>query len=682
VVFEAAPYIVELFPFLIAIPMIVAMIVGKFLRGMQAKPNDASSTMKKVKWVILGPFALIALAFFLFLTLAATVSSEIYGELAMFSFTLFQGSITVGVGIVSGIILIGAYETLGVSAFLVVASFFLIFPLATIYTGTAEGAIGFAINTIDYLFIFFLANTLCCGRFTPMFGMEDPTPKGEAVIYQRIGGKYIIDVVEKLNLRISTDDDQTAKEGLMLFQETEGELGVFIKKVLQEGVPHSSYSGTTGVDSFGARSKMLDKSLKPSGTWTLTNEEFSQRVVRNRILYFIFLIPLVILATLSLADLSLQQNQWTLILTGGIILLSIPLAAFDRLLKHKRMDVDQLLKAAIGQLYGIDSKMLETEIVVDSPVLENTTEAYSFEESPPSTSPPKEVPKDSVKHGEFLERVNACKDDVYTESYKPVYLAGAGFIMVMPTAMVLFLNPIADSINLFNLFLLAICILGIPFIIAGAAWWYKLITATSFYGIRRGILSMAISYLDAKECGIENIGMVLYPPPPRQFVFIGIGGPNAVRYTLERLEKNLSIRQDPSIARKAKETEMKMMRPLAVILFFTTAIMWFIFSMPIFAVAPIFMVLFFAMLFADLVLVLSFGWSYMKSKQLDTQYPDEVQPISEESKVTTILQRLSLEYEYPLRLLVTRNHDNLYYTGRVYTTNTGVQLKEAVFLPS
>ncbi|TFG29503.1 hypothetical protein EU528_09640, partial [Candidatus Thorarchaeota archaeon] len=388
--FEAAPYIVELFPILIAIPMIVAMIVGKFLRGMQAKPHDASSTMKKVKWVILGPFALIALAFFLFLTLAATVSSEIFGNLAMFSFTLFQGSITVGIGCVAGIILIGAYESLGVSAFLMVASFFLIFPLAAIYTGLAEGAIGLAINTIDSLFIFFLATTLCCGRFTPTFGMEGSTPKGEAVIYQRIGGKYIIDVVEKLNHRILTDADQTAKEGLMLFQETEGELGVFIKKVLQEGVPHSSYPGSIGVDSFGVRSKMLDKSLRPSGTWTLTNEEFNQRVVRNRILYFIFLIPLVILATLSLADLSFQQNQWTLILTGGIIVLSIPLAAFDRLLQHKRMDVDQLLKAATGQLYGIDSKMLETEIVADSPVLRSTTEAYSFEESPPSTSPLKE----------------------------------------------------------------------------------------------------------------------------------------------------------------------------------------------------------------------------------------------------------------------------------------------------
>ena len=261
-----------------------------------------------------------------------------------------------------------------------------------------------------------------------------------------------------------------------------------------------------------------------------------------------------------------------------------------------------------------------------------------------------------------------------------MYVAGAGFAMAMPTVMVLFLDPITSELNLFNLTLLVICILGIPLIIAGAAWWYKLVTATSFYGIRRGILSMAISYLDAKESGVENLGMVLYPPPPRQFVFIGIGGPNAARYTLEKLEKNLSIRQDPSIARKAKETEMKMMLPLGVIMLIATSVMWFIFSMPIFAGELIFTGLIFMMLFADLTLVLAFAWNYKKSKQLDSQYPGEVQP-SSDNRVTTILSRLSVEYEYPLRLLVMRNHDSLYYTGRVHTTSTGVELKEAVFLP-
>lgn len=192
---------------------------------------------------------------------------------------------------------------------------------------------------------------------------------------------------------------------------------------------------------------------------------------------------------------------------------------------------------------------------------------------------------------------------------------------------------------------------------------------------------MAISYLDAEESGIEDLGMVFYPPPPRQFVFLGIGGPNATRYTLERLEKNLSIRQDPTIARKAKETEMKMMKPLAVVMVAVTALMAFIASWPMFATYPIFSILLVVILFADLMFVVSFVSTYMKTKKMESQYTDESQPISD-SKVTTILQRLSTEYEYPLRLLVFRDHNTLYYTGRVHTTSTGFQLKEAVFLPS
>jgi hypothetical protein len=436
------------------------------------------------------------------------------------------------------------------------------------------------------------------------------------------------------------------------------------------------------MDNYGSRGQMLEKTLRPSGTWTLSDEEFDQRVRRNRILYFIFLIPLVVLATLSLADLTLIQNQWTLILTSGIIGLSIPLAAFDRLIHHQRMDVDQILLAATGQLYGIDSKMLEFEMVSESATLEGKVDSYSIEtqELEPTSGVPKELPKDSVKHGEFLERVHACKDDVYTESYKPLYVAGAGFIMSMPTAMVLFLGVGGGEWNWFSSILLGICLLGLPFIIFGALWWYRLTTASSFYGIRRGILSMAISYLDAKECGIDELGMVLYPTPPRQFVFLGMGGPNAVRYALERLEKNLSIRQDPSIARKAKETEMKMMKPLAVMMLGVTVMIGLMSFLPGFASQPIFTILLGLMLFADVIFVLSIGWNYMKSRTMESQYPEESQPL-DDTRVNTILQRLNTEYGYPLRLLVIRDHDNLYYTGRVHTTSNGVQLKEAVFLP-
>jgi hypothetical protein len=59
--------------------------------------------------------------------------------------------------------------------------------------------------------------------------------------------------------------------------------------------------------------------------------------------------------------------------------------------------------------------------------------------------------------------------------------------------------------------------------------------------------------------------------------------------------------------------------------------------------------------------------------------PDE--PAKSEAIVSEILQKMQQSYKHPIVLLVTRNHPQLYYTGKTYLTSNDVTLFEAVFLP-
>ena len=52
------------------------------------------------------------------------------------------------------------------------------------------------------------------------------------------------------------------------------------------------------------------------------------------------------------------------------------------------------------------------------------------------------------------------------------------------------------------------------------------------------------------------------------------------------------------------------------------------------------------------------------------------------TSVKAILAMLKAEYEYPLRLLLIQDHEEVLYTGRVFVTSRGVRFREAVFLPS
>ncbi|MHA1909687.1 MAG: hypothetical protein ACW98Y_20475, partial [Candidatus Thorarchaeota archaeon] len=502
--FTAEPVIIEFFPVLVIVPLVLTFLVLNILKRRTPNQQTSSWVTKRFRLLMLGPFVLLYILMLSIGIIGYVFDLDLLFPVFRIVLTLFQGSITLGIGFVAGIIIAGAYDSLGVSGFVASSLVLSFIPLTLIYTGIASTAIIVGLDLIDSLFIMILFFSFFHGKVEMrILRIEPPTGKAKSTIFQRIAGNYIQETTNKLKSRINQDSDFVAREILQGFQETEGELGVFIRDVLDEGLSHLLDTDYPERVSMSRRFSLTEVMLKPKGSWTLTDYEFKKRVKRNRILYFMFLIPILVLLSFSLSNLGLQENQWALLFSNGIIIISFPLALFDRLFVNRRLNIDEGITAAIRPLQG-----LEPDTLVDTTLDELSTEA------PGSNLVLEEIPADlSLKYATFLERVSKRKDDSFLEK------------------------------------------------------------DTALFGISGRILAVAISYLDAREVGIEDIGTVMYPRPPRQMALLNFSGVFSVKYVLERLAKHSSIKTDPRIDKEVMEFNKNMLRPVAFVLSIVTAVM-------------------------------------------------------------------------------------------------------------
>ncbi|MHA2404907.1 MAG: hypothetical protein ACXADH_18075 [Candidatus Kariarchaeaceae archaeon] len=606
--FTAEPLIIELFPVLVVIPFVLTFLGLNILKRRTPNQQTSSWITKRFRLLLLGPYVLLYILMLSIGIIGYVFDLDQLIPVFRIFLSLFQGSITLGMGFVAGLIVAGAYDSLGVSGFVASALLLSSIPLTMIYSGIAYTAINVGLDFIDSFFIMILIFSSCQGRLEMrILRIELPTGRAKSTIFQRISVDYIQETARKLKSRINQDSDFVAREILHGFQETEGELGVFIREVLDKGLSHLPDTDYPEKVATSRRFSLTEVMLKPRGPWTLTEYGFRRRVKRNRILYFIFLIPILVLLSVSLSNLG--ENQWALLFSSGIIVISFPLALTDRQFISRRMNVEEGIKAAIRPLLGLELEMPQDDIP-DEVSIETFDNDFVFEEIPADLS---------LKYATFLKRVNKRKDDPFLEK------------------------------------------------------------ETALFGISGRILSVAISYLDVREMGIEDVGSVIYPRPPRQLAFLNFSGVFGVKYVLERLAKHTLIKTDPLIDKEVMEFNKNMLRPVAFVLIIVTAIM----SLSTFLLSLIsnqfWVWLVVLIVIADVAFIPYVGWLYWKLKQQPDQ--EAMSLASEESRVTKILEILREEGTSPLRLLMARYHEGLFYTGRTYSTTKGIQLKEAVFLP-
>ena len=616
---------------------------------------------------------------------------------------LFHLEIVVLAGVIVGLLLAAAYAYRGVSAYVIMGSLLMLLPNILLPSDSAEFAIGFALGGLDYVIIVILVVEICNIRLLErLFGEEKVSEDAEASIMKSMACTYVTDVLRKLERRVEVDNDEVAKQAISEIMQSDG----WAAQIVADAATSPEKGNGLGQDiakrelswggDSGARreqtifSPKIRPRMKPSGTWILTNSEFKRRGRMNRGLFLSSLIIISVLGLIALLDINTQTNQWTLLLSVGLITTSFPLAFFDNSIMLRRLSSEMVTRNAMAPLLGLEemiSKDQTTELIASSdPQIEAR---YSEVHKPdPATGRVELITTQHFKGAHerskpFLKRVMEGKGEVYEECAQPQYIIATGAMMSVPTGVVFLVFLVTDStyLPIFHDVLMIIIVLGLLTLLGGSFWWFRLTKSHSFHGIWRSWLSTALSYLEAKEAGIEDIGIIVYPIPPSQFALLKLSGPGAAKRTLESLSEDTLIQEDHTIAVKALEEEGKVTRMAlclvsGLLLFAVVPLVAFAIS----GMTELFTFLLVGMAVFFLLLIAAYVNYHRRRRIVEHWIPEESrdEPVERFEHILTLLRT---EYDYPLRLLVVGNHQELLYTGRIFTTSTDVKMQEAVFLP-
>ena len=696
---------IQLFPVLIIESAAISFIIILGIRGKLLSPEEGA-----IGWILrhLKPLLYVAIGG-PYIGLALSVVIGVFGN-TLWAYMVFYHlylllhlEIVVLTGVVVGLVLAAAYAYRGVAAYVIIGSLLMLLPNILLPSESAEFALGFAIGGLDKLIMVILMIEICNIRLVErLFGEEKVSEDAKASIVKSIACAYVTDVLGKLERRVEVDNDEIAKQTISEIMQSDGpaaqivaDAATSLEKGNGLGQDITKKEPSWGGDSGARREQtaLLTKNrprLKPSGTWILTNSEFKRRGRMNRGLFLFSLIIISILGCAALSDFNIQTNQWIFLLSAGLILTSFPLAFFDSSVMQRRLSSERVARDVMASFIGSEEMISRDQTAGLLGKSDSQTEARYSEVCKPNsvTDSVKTISKQHLEGAHegskaFLKRVIEGKGEVYEEYVQPQYIVIAGAIMSVPTGMFFFIFLITGGNYLpgFHDVLMIIMILGLPLLFGGILWWFRLTKSHSFRGIRRSWLSTALSYLEAKEAGIEDIGRIIYPIPPSQFALLKLAGLSATKRTLESLSKGTLIQEDHAIAVETLEVEAKFAR--MALCFLPVLLLITLWLFPIFsssgtsALSIVWLLCVVILFLSSIAACVDY---YRRRRRLKHQIPDESrdEPVEQ---FELILSLLRTEYDYPLRLLVVGNHQELLYTGRIFTTSTDVKMQEAVFLP-
>lgn len=701
--FETFPLVIQLFPVLIIESAAISFIIILGIRGKLLSPEEGA-----IGWILrhLKPLLYVAIGG-PYIGLALSVVIGVFGN-TLWAYMVFYHlylllhlEIVVLMGVVVGLMLAAVYAYRGVAAYVIMGSLLMLLPNILLPSESAEFALGFAIGGLDKLIIVILVVEICNIRrpLKWLFREEKVNENAEASIMKSIACLYAADVLGKLERRVEVDNDEIAKQIISEIMQSDGLAGQIVagaatspEKDKGLGQDITKREPSWGSDSEARREQAILSTKirphpKPLGTWILTNSEFKRRGRMNRGLFLSSLVVITILGFSALSTLSVQTNQWILLLSAGLIITSFPLAFFDNSFMQRRLSSEMATRDAMGPLLGLEKMISKDQVTGLTAGSSSQIEAQYSEvcKPDPATGTVEMITAHYLKGAHerskrFLKRVMEGKGEVYEESAQAPYVIAAGAIMSVPIGMGLLVTG-GNYLPGFHNILMIIMVLGLPILLGGILWWFRLTKSRSFHGIRRSWLSIALSYLEVKESGIEDIGIIVYPMSPSQFAFLKLSGPGLVKRTLESLSKDTLIQEDYTIAVEALEAEGKVTRTALCLV--SVLLLFAVVPLVVFAISgmtELFTFLLVGMAIFFLLLVAAYVDYHRRRRRVEHQIPEEsrVEPVEQ---FELILSLLRTEYDYPLRLLVVGNHQELLYTGRIFTTSTDVKMQEAVFLP-
>ena len=699
--FEVHPSVIANFaPIIIASSVIITVVViYARIKGQDFKNTLIGRVAGRLKLILIlvygGQFGFMMLI----AIIGLATSSDLLVPIWYFSKVAFHTTLTVLLGAFAGFILAAMFFGRGVSAFLLTALLMSIVPLVAISFNVAEAGIAGFMDMFDSMGIIFIllmpsSQTWLVERMLGV-GKANEAAKGKSI--RILALRYSIRILEMLQRRVKEDQDNRASQAIELLLSSDGTAGTILNQAavhagIIEGSEPPDPPTLTIPTLAGEKPIPESQEPKPSGSWTLTNREFKKVVNLNRRAFAVLIMVSIYIVLQAAVSPDSLLRSWTILLVGGFAIISLLAFRWDRSFMAVRESAEEIYEVILPFYAGID------DMAPDLPPAQYSEESSGLGNLPDViVTPPKErlltrekINQQSSGVQEFLKRLKERKRQIYKESLIPEYTAIAGMVFCMPAGMMVMLSVMDGFLASDSLIgpALLIFAIGVIVIIAGAFQWYRLTNERAFAGIRRGWLSVALTYLDIVESGIEEPGYIMFPQPPtQQLAIIHFGGPNFAYKLMKSLQKQdvLSSEVDPddatAIEMKSVLQQYQMAKGMLCILPIFIVIIAMVSFMP-YGIGGAMLPLTIIMLVSVIILG---GWPLILYRKKNVAEKYFIEKPVEHSKrkpmVADLLHMMEQTYRYPIVLLVTRNHPQLLFTGKSYITSNDVTLHEAVFLP-
>jgi hypothetical protein len=427
-------------------------------------------------------------------------------------------------------------------------------------------------------------------------------------------------------------------------------------------------------------------------SYFLTETEFKHRVALDR---SFFVLALILLGTQVYSALGIHNLfGWYWPLAGIVILAALLLLSrSDNILCGRRVGNEETVKRALEYIGALEAE--KKEGIVASHFAEPEQVQYpAGKETPVSTDWKQRL--EQLGFEGFAKRVECNSAETCGETMRQYVLLRAGGVFLMFGVILISMFYGTDFLRILTPLPEVLLGLGLVIFGAGAVEWL-LDRRRRPLGIAKKQLTLTVTWLDLKVRGIESPGLILDAPYPSEYFGFGLKGimGSAIRVAILSSITKLGS-QIPWSSEDARRVGSESSRYeamgivagvvggafLAAIWYFLTTTVDLSFMGDVFARASLMMLLLAVFCFVGAVRQAA-KWARTKSSNppwlRGTMLGVDVSPID---TLTALLRLLVAKCESPLRVLVLGDYAELAYTGRVYRTDRGFELKEAVFIPN
>jgi len=292
-----------------------------------------------------------------------------------------------------------------------------------------------------------------------------------------------------------------------------------------------------------------------------------------------------------------------------------------------------------------------------------------------------------------IQRIKEGAHKAYPEDrYVDPALIPGGVVTFLSLTFLLFHFIFADGFPIPFELALSGTLIGICLLIPGLIVWYYFRTVYSYLGLRRFQVALSITALELSNHGHKDVQPLIDSIYPAEYEYLRIFTAIGPSTLLKRME---GIHWDSeTLARMTRQTET-----------YAASLIGFVGALALIGgliFLPVYFLMFLMLriqnmflLFLDFLLLI-FGIvillhtrrklralkDTMPKESAPTDIPRLVDITSSECSVDDVLSLISLGYSHPLRILVLGAYNTLEYTGRVYHTGNGIELREAFLLPT